>query len=30
VAFVVAGAVLVESLVFAESRRQVRAELAHH
>jgi low temperature requirement protein LtrA len=30
VALIVAGAVLIESLVFAESRRKVRAELAPH
>lgn len=30
VAFVVVGAVLVESVVFAESRRKIRAELAPH
>jgi low temperature requirement protein LtrA len=30
VAFVVAGAVLVESVVFAEHRRKIRAELSHH
>jgi hypothetical protein len=30
VAAVVACAMLVESLVFAESRRKIRAELAHH
>jgi low temperature requirement A protein (LtrA) len=30
VALIVAGAVLIESLVFAESRRTIRAELAPH
>jgi low temperature requirement protein LtrA len=30
VAFIVAGAVLVESVLFAESRRKIRAELSHH
>jgi hypothetical protein len=30
VAFVVAGAVLIESVIFAESRRKIRAELAPH
>ncbi len=30
VAFLVACAVLVESLLFAESRRKIRAELTHH
>jgi hypothetical protein len=30
VAFIVAGAVLIESVVFAESRRKIRAELSHH
>jgi len=30
VAFVVACAVLVESVLFAESRRKIRAELSHH
>jgi hypothetical protein len=26
----VTGAVLIESVVFAESRRKIRAELSHH
>jgi low temperature requirement protein LtrA len=30
VAFVVAGAVFIESVIFAESRRKIRAELAPH
>jgi Bacterial low temperature requirement A protein (LtrA) len=30
VAIVVTGAVAIESLIFAESRRKVRAELSHH
>jgi hypothetical protein len=30
VAFLVAGAVLIESVIFAESRRKIRAELAPH
>jgi low temperature requirement protein LtrA len=30
VAFLVTCAVLIESVIFAESRRQVRAELSHH
>ena len=30
VAFIVTGAVLIESVVFAESRRKIRAELSHH
>jgi low temperature requirement protein LtrA len=30
VTFVVACAVLIESVVFAESRRKIRAELSHH
>ena len=30
VAFLVACAVLVESVLFAESRRKIRAELSHH
>jgi hypothetical protein len=29
VAFIVAFAVLIESVVFAESRRKIRAELSH-
>lgn len=30
VAFVVTGAVLIEGVLFAESRRKIRAELSHH
>lgn len=30
VAFLVAAAVLIESVLFAESRRKIRAELAPH
>jgi hypothetical protein len=30
VAFLVACAVLVESVMFAESRRKIRNELSHH
>jgi hypothetical protein len=30
VAFLVACAVLVESVLFAEFRRKIRAELSHH
>jgi hypothetical protein len=30
VAVIVAGAVLIESVVFAEPRRKIRAELAPH
>jgi hypothetical protein len=30
VAVITTGAVLIESVLFAESRRKIRAELSHH